>query len=147
MRRAYLLQTLGIGVAGFAMTLGCNHCARECCCSSRLEPAPVMTMLPAPASKEKAKVVAQPTALTKSEPPAKPAAPTGDIAVTDIAPPATGSHPGTVSGTLVLSAADAQTLGIRPGYTPDALVLPDLPPQLPDLPAEPASTEPAKEQK
>lgn len=110
------------------LALGCGH-GRQChcrcgdCCSGlsgHLTVMPVATPKPAESassssSTSKKEAVAQAEA---QEPPA-----TDAVSVAMAFPPSDGSE-GSVTGTVILTAADAKAMGIRPGYTPGALWVP-----------------------
>ena len=120
MRRPWYRPWLVLSVCGAVGVLGCNHARHHCNCVATVQPATSVVMLPAPApqppadlaSPTKAEPVFQTIVAKKEEPPAAP------IAVPLIA----GGDPKT--GTIELSAADAEAMGVKPGYTPGALYMP-----------------------
>jgi len=138
---------LGLGLLGPALLLGCRHAPRPCDCGcSSLEATPSVvlspdyrrqqaepaddgqdTTLPAiavsSANKPAAHAAAPPVtdsvvpAVHKTvEPPA------GTVQVTAVAPASPDAA--STTGTVELTAAEAEAMGIRPGYTPGALILP-----------------------
>jgi hypothetical protein len=68
-------------------------------------------MLLSPAPNVGVETAVQPQQARKTEPTL------GAVEITAVAPSATGSS---CTGTLVLPGADAEAMGIRPGYTPGA---------------------------
>jgi hypothetical protein len=132
MRRTLRRLWLGIGLVGVASLAGCSHnCGScDCCCETctvyPAQPAPAVVALP-PAPPHAPVAVApslpdanlQPTSAKKVDLTPK------AVLATVVAPTADGS----VTGTMALTAAEAEAMGIRPGYTPGALYAPDSAPR------------------
>lgn len=120
---------LMVSVCGAFPMLGCSHAEHQCDCYSAtgptvyIRPAPQPTMTVAAKPVEMTKVE---TTSIKEETPTvpvaakKPEPPPGTIAVPLVA----GGEHGSKTGTLELSNADAEAMGVRPGYTPGALFMP-----------------------
>jgi hypothetical protein len=116
------------------LALGCSHSRRHCTCTYNECCSPIsgrLVLLPVVPAKPK-EVVAH---AEPQEPPA-----TESIAVTMAYPAPDGSPAGSVTGTIILTAAEAKAMGIRPGYTPGALYVPatSVDVALKPPPAEPA---------
>ena len=108
---------------------GCNHAEHCCGCGSTLRPGSI-AMLPAPAPDAAPLPNPEPANAQGTILPAdatvpaaaakKPEAPLGIVA----APIVADANPGSRTGTIVLSAEDAEAMGVKPGYTPGAMILP-----------------------
>ena len=121
-------QRLVVSVVGAVAVLGCSHSSHRCDCVSAVRSTVVMLPAAAPATAATAKPVTEPvettsakndtmletTAAKRSEPPP------ATIAVPIVAGPSLGSKTGTVE----LTAADAEAMGVKPGYTPGAIFMP-----------------------
>ncbi|HEV3256696.1 MAG TPA: hypothetical protein VG013_07455 [Gemmataceae bacterium] len=148
MKERFPRRWVGIGVLGPALVLGCRHAPRQCDCGSRLEPTPVVlssdyrpkppeqtdqmpySVLPAAAvsSGDTPDTHAAATTVTESVLPAAAKMvepPAGTVLVTAVAPDSPGAA--STTGTIELTAAEAAAMGIRPGYTPGALIVPARP--------------------
>jgi hypothetical protein len=119
-----------MSVFGAVPLLGCNHAEHCCDFASNLQPYGPVVRLPdplpetaAPTSPEPGSKVQMPSTRTDTmlqTAAAKREAALGTIAVPIVA----SSNPGSQTGTFVLTAADAEAMGVRPGYTPGAVFLP-----------------------
>jgi hypothetical protein len=119
-----------ISVFGAMPMLGCRHADHECDCYSTRGPI-VYTLYTLPNPPPTTTVIARPaptqpvdthkfenttlieTTAKKAEPPP------GTITV----PITAGTESGTKTGMLELSTADAEAMGVKPGYTPGALFM------------------------
>jgi hypothetical protein len=126
MRQPLWRRWLMMSIFGAVPALGCNHAEHQCdCYSSRavyIVPTPQPTIAVASAKPvstvpvENHKV--EQTLVTMA---AKKTVPTpGTVAVPIVA----GGDTGSKTGTLELTTADAEAMGVRPGYTPGALFVP-----------------------
>ena len=86
-------------------------------------PAPDAAPLPNPED-SKTQVASLPAdeAPVQAAPAKKPEAPLGIVAAPIVADSSLGSR----TGTIVLSAEDAEAMGVKPGYTPGAIILPEV---------------------
>jgi hypothetical protein len=124
-------QWLVMSAFGAAPVLGCNHAEHHCNCASTLRsPGPVV-MLPAPTAETSPLKSPEPAskaqmASTQTDTMVQPAAAKrpesafGTVAVPIVA----GSELGSRTGTFLLTAADAEAMGVKPGYTPGAIIMP-----------------------
>jgi hypothetical protein len=126
MRQPLWHRWLVMGVFGAVPVLGCSHAEHQCDCYSTravyIYPTPQPAMAAAsvkpvstlPVVIPKADETMVTTVVKKTEPPP------GTIAVPIVA----GTDQGSKTGTLELTTADAEAMGIKPGYTPGALFMP-----------------------
>lgn len=134
MRQPLWRRWLVMGVVGAVPVLGCNHAEHQCDCSTAMArtvyvlPTPQPTMVAStkpvntpPPEPPKVEMTSAKTETPIETPVAKkPEPPPGTIAVPVVA----GLDQGTKTGTLELTTADAEAMGVRPGYTPGALFMP-----------------------
>jgi hypothetical protein len=135
MRQPSWRQWLVMSIFGAVPMLGCNHASHQCDCFSNVRTTSSVITLPAPAPQMVAvkPAVTQPVETPKVEMPsvkndtmlqttaAKTPEPTpATIAVPTVAGPSLGTN----TGTLELTAADAEAMGVKPGYTPGAIFMP-----------------------
>jgi hypothetical protein len=125
MKRPSWLHSLVMIVLGCVTTFGCNHAGYRCDYASTVQPPGSLVMLPAPAplpSLEpdgKAQATSMPSETMVQTAAKKPEAPLGSLAVPIVADSTAGSG----AGTFVLSAEDAEAMGVRAGYTPGAMIM------------------------
>jgi hypothetical protein len=121
--KRYLTQAwLATGALSGLLALGCGHSRRHCECTyvDCTMPMPAhVVQLPAPL----------PNVTVGRAEPQEPAE-TRSVMVPMAFPAPEGSSDGSVTGTVLLSAAEAKAMGIRPGYTPGALYVTDTPADL-----------------
>jgi hypothetical protein len=131
-----LRSWFAVSLLGLLSTFGCRHGHRtcDCCCDGDIvtscvvlpetpaKPAEVAAVAetPAPAPAPAPKPVTDDTQIQRAAHKVEPA---HDVLATVVAPDA-GSIGGSIAGTMCLTAADAEAMGIRPGYTPGALFAP-----------------------
>ena len=131
MKRPSWRQSLVMIMFGSLTMLGCNHAGHRYDCVSTIRPSGQIVMLPAPAPEtaplpssepdNKAQATSLPgEAMVQTAAVKRPEAPLGAVAVPIVADSTAGSQ----TGTFVLSAEDAEAMGVRPGYTPGALIMP-----------------------
>jgi hypothetical protein len=138
MHRPLRQLLVGIGIYGLTLALGCRHCHHNCDCC-QVTPCPPQTVVSLPSPPSPPTVVATPVALTpvpKPEEIKKPEPPPANILVNNTVYSSVDGKPGSATGTLELTAAEAEALGVRPGHTPGALFLPEAPAYLPPKIAE-----------
>lgn len=130
MRSKYLLW-LGVGLLGTSLLTGCRNARhRHSTCDCVMQPCCNVVVAP-PAQPEAVNPVVH------TLPPAK----KDNVQLTAVAPGA--SQSGGIAGTIELTAAEAEAMGIKPGYTPGALyVASSNNANPPIVNAEPKSTEP-----
>jgi hypothetical protein len=128
MRQPLWRRWLMISFFGAVPMLGCRHADHECDCYSTR--GPIVYTIPN-AHPTTTTVIARPTPTQpvdthRFEPTTvvetvarKPEPPPGTISI----PVTAGTDSGTKTGTLELSTADAEAMGIKPGYTPGALFM------------------------
>jgi hypothetical protein len=129
MSRPTWRQWLVMIVFGTVPMHGCNHAEHCCGCGSTLRAPGSIAMLPAPAPEAaplpnpepgNAQATILPADAAVQDAAKKPEAPLGIVA----APIVADANPGSRTGTIVLSAEDAEAMGVKPGYTPGAIILP-----------------------
>jgi hypothetical protein len=124
MRQPLWRRWLMMSVFSAIPMLGCRHAEHECDCYSTRGPTVYMIPTPQPAIASAKPVSTLPvdnhnetlvtTAAKRPEPMP------GTITVPIVA----GADHGSKTGTFELSTADAEAMGVRPGYTPGALFMP-----------------------
>lgn len=137
MRYPILRQCLGMSIVVAVMVLGCNHASRRCCqpcdCVTSIRPVASIGGSTSESCEDVNTVVhtdkTKPTVIMKVEPIQ------GNIAMTAVAPGATLGQD-SIAGTIELTPAEADSMGVKPGYTPSALYVPATPRPLPQAPSE-----------
>ena len=135
MRQPSWRRWLGISLLGAGSVLGCRHAEHECdCCLATgrtvyMVPTPqpamvaanVKPMPSAPVETPKVETTSAKNEALVDTTPVKRLEPTP---ATVTVPLVAGGDGGSKTGTLELSTADAEAMGVRPGYTPGALFMP-----------------------
>ncbi len=145
MKRSWLRSWLGTSLLGLATVAGCRHAQKcECCCDCGsaqavvvVPEAPRVTEVTAvavepPAPKVAAKPASLPDDSQVQQTVAHKVEPAHDVLATVVAPDSKCVGGG-IAGTMALTAAEAEAMGIRPGYTPGALYTPGTTPPNPVL--------------
>jgi hypothetical protein len=131
MKWASWRQWLVMSVFGAASLLGCNHAEHSCEFASDLQPYGPVAGLPAALPETASLTSPQPGStfqmrstrtdtMLQTAAAKRAEAALGTIAVPIVA----SSKPGSQTGTFVLTAADADAMGVKPGYTPGAVFVP-----------------------
>jgi len=152
---------LGIGVLASTLVFGCRHASETCDCGSTVQAMPSVIVspdyrqgqqnpgegspyssLPAPAADAARTATAAEAKVPDTILPAAAVRNTETtpamVQVTVVAPDSPGAA--STTGTIELTAADAEAMGIRPGYTPGALFVAAKPQDSAVLPALATST-------
>jgi hypothetical protein len=82
-----------------------------------------VVVLPTPTAETTVASLPKPDPVLETVVAKKPVPPTGTVAV----PMVIGSTSGSNVGTIELTAADAEAMGVKPGYTPGAIFMPPKP--------------------
>ena len=129
MRQPLWRRWLMMSVFAAVPMVGCRHAEHECDCYSTRGPTVYMLPTPQPAIASAKPVSTLPVDNHKVEmtnetlvttAAKKPEPMPGTVAVPIVA----GTDYGSKTGTFELSTADAEAMGVRPGYTPGALFMP-----------------------
>ena len=128
MRQPLWRQWLMMSALGAVPVLGCSHADHQCDCYSTRGPTVYVLPSPPPASTV---VTAKPVPTTPVDAPkvettslVTTPGPKKSEPTTIAVPVVGGAEYGSKTGTLELSTADAEAMGVRPGYTPGALFMP-----------------------
>jgi hypothetical protein len=106
MRQLFLRPWLGVSVVVFALVAGCQSSHRHCCncCGTVSNSVPVVSAAVEPVFVE----------VVREKKPEIPET----VAVTVYAPQSPTMSSAAVAGTVEMNTADAEVMGLRPGYTP-----------------------------
>jgi hypothetical protein len=128
MKVPVLFGCVGVGLLGTALLTGCSHMHQRChccdqssaCCCAAEEPQPPPPPPRAapPAKTAEAPVPPPPPAKTVADRPAE-----GTVVVPFSVTESEGGSTVTRVGTIALTTEQAAAMGVRPGYTPEALYL------------------------